>query len=54
MLTCADHQEMENSVEQWNAVKPATTCIWIQGQTATESIAIFEVDKKDLLAFYMT
>jgi len=32
--------------EQWNAVKPATTCTWIQGQTATASIDIFQINKK--------
>jgi len=37
---------MENCDEQWNAVKPATTCTWIQGQTATASIDIHQVNKK--------
>jgi len=32
--------------EQWNAVKPATTCTWTQGQTATASIDILQISKK--------
>ena len=32
--------------EQWNAVKPATTCTQIQGQTATASTYILQVNKK--------
>jgi hypothetical protein len=37
---------MENCAVQWNAVKPATTCTWIQGPTATASTDIFQVNKK--------
>ena len=36
----------ENCDEQWNAVKPATPCTWIQGQTATASIDLLQVNKK--------
>jgi len=47
MLTI--HQQPTNGKfydEQWNAVKPATICTWIQGQTATASIDILQINSK--------
>jgi hypothetical protein len=46
MLTMHQQPTDENGDEQWNAVKPATTCTWIQGQTATASIDTLQLNKK--------